>query len=64
MALAFLKMAGSWREQRWREIYQYLRYCDLVYVSFDVDALDAEFSKGIGTPVEAGLYLSEAENLC
>jgi arginase len=47
-----------------REIYEHLRFCDLVYVSFDVDSLDSEFSKGTGTPVEAGLYLSEAENLC
>ena len=47
-----------------REIYEHLRFCDMVYVSFDVDSLDSEFSKGTGTPVEAGLYLSEAENLC
>ena len=47
-----------------REIYEHLRFCDLVYISFDVDSLDSEFSKGTGTPVEEGLYLSEAENLC
>ena len=47
-----------------REIYEHLRGCDLVYISFDVDSLDSGFSKGTGTPVEAGLYLSEAENLC
>ena len=47
-----------------REIYEHLRFCDMVYISFDVDSLDSEFSKGTGTPVEAGLYLSEAENLC
>ena len=47
-----------------REIYEHLRFCDLVYISFDVDSLDSDFSKGTGTPVEAGLYLSEAENLC
>jgi arginase len=47
-----------------REIYDHLRTCDLVYISFDVDSLDSEFSKGTGTPVEKGLYLSEAENLC
>ncbi|MGI4832073.1 MAG: arginase [Janthinobacterium lividum] len=47
-----------------REIYEHLRYCDLVYVSFDVDSLDSRFSKGTGTPVEDGLYLSEGENLC
>ena len=47
-----------------REIYAHLHQCDLVYISFDVDSLDSGFSKGTGTPVEAGLYLSEAENLC
>ncbi|GAA4495214.1 arginase [Hymenobacter ginsengisoli] len=47
-----------------REIYEHLRYCDLVYISFDVDSLDSSFSKGTGTPVEEGLFLSEGENLC
>jgi len=56
------KQKGS--RQVTREIYEHLRFCDLVYISFDVDSLDSEFSKGTGTPVEAGLYLSEAENLC
>ncbi|MGI4885466.1 MAG: arginase [Janthinobacterium lividum] len=46
------------------EIYAHLRACDLVYISFDVDSLDSSFSIGTGTPVEDGLYLSEAENLC
>ena len=55
-------MKGS--RQLTREIYEHLRFCDLVYISFDVDSLDSEFSKGTGTPVEKGLYLSEAENLC
>ncbi|MGI4872738.1 MAG: arginase [Janthinobacterium lividum] len=47
-----------------REIYEHLRFCDLVYISFDVDSLDSSFSKGTGTPVEEGLFLSEGENLC
>lgn len=47
-----------------REIYEHLRFCDMVYISFDVDSLDSRFSKGTGTPVEDGLYLSEGENLC
>lgn len=47
-----------------REIYEHLRFCDLVYISFDVDSLDSSFSMGTGTPVKDGLYLSEAENLC
>ncbi|GAA4364660.1 arginase [Hymenobacter saemangeumensis] len=47
-----------------REIYEQLRFCDLVYVSFDVDSLDSRFSKGTGTPVEAGLNVREAISLC
>jgi len=47
-----------------REIYEHLHRCDMVYLSFDVDSLDSHFSKGTGTPVEDGLYLSEGENLC
>ncbi|SDY29007.1 arginase [Hymenobacter psychrophilus] len=47
-----------------REIYERLRFCDLVYVSFDVDSLDSRFSKGTGTPVEEGLNVEEAISLC
>lgn len=57
-----IKAKGSRRLTR--EIYEHLRFCDLVYISFDVDSLDSSFSIGTGTPVEDGLYLSEAENLC
>ena len=57
-----IKAKGSRRLAR--EIYEHLRFCDLVYISFDVDSLDSSFSIGTGTPVEDGLYLSEAENLC
>jgi arginase len=57
-----IKAKGS--RQLTREIYEHLRFCDLVYISFDVDSLDSSFSIGTGTPVEDGLYLSEAENLC
>jgi arginase len=57
-----IKRKGS--RQLTREIYEHLRFCDLVYISFDVDSLDSSFSIGTGTPVEDGLYLSEAENLC
>ena len=57
-----IKAKGS--RQLTREIYQHLRFCDMVYISFDVDSLDSSFSIGTGTPVEDGLYLSEAENLC
>ncbi|UYZ59450.1 arginase [Hymenobacter latericus] len=47
-----------------REIYEQLRFCDLVYISFDVDSLDSRFSKGTGTPVELGLDVGEAKALC
>jgi len=41
-----------------------LKDCDIVYVSFDVDSLDCEVvSSGTGTPVENGLYPSEAKAL-
>jgi len=57
-----IKAKGA--RQLTREIYEHLRFCDMVYISFDVDSLDSSFSIGTGTPVEDGLYLSEAENLC
>jgi arginase len=47
-----------------REIYERLRFCDMVYISFDVDSLDSRFSKGTGTPVEEGLNVEEAIDLC
>ena len=47
-----------------REIYEQLRFCDMVYISFDVDSLDSRFSKGTGTPVELGLDVPEAMALC
>ena len=42
---------------------KYLEKCDLIYVSFDVDALDASISKGTGTPVPQGITEKEAGNL-
>ena len=33
---------------------------DLIYVSFDVDALDSTICKGTGTPVPGGLWANEA----
>ena len=35
----------------------------MIYVSFDVDALDASISKGTGTPVPNGITEREAGNL-
>jgi len=40
-----------------------LDHCDLIYVSFDVDALDSAISKGTGTPVPNGLTVEEAKLL-
>jgi arginase len=45
------------------EALQYLDHCDLIYVSFDVDSMDAAISKGTGTPVTNGLTEREAGNL-
>lgn len=43
------------------EINSKLDSCDLIYISFDVDSMDPEFtSHGTGTPVENGLKPSEA----
>lgn len=40
-----------------------LDHCDLIYVSFDVDSMDAAISKGTGTPVPNGMTEREAGNL-
>jgi arginase len=42
----------------------FLKDCDLIYVSFDVDSMDSSISKGTGTPVENGITKKEAEGLC
>ena len=36
-----------------------LEHCDRIYVSFDVDSMDANISRGTGTPVKSGLYESQ-----
>ncbi len=46
-----------------KSILNYLINCDLIYISFDVDVLDSNLSKGTGTPVPKGLYLREVINL-
>jgi len=44
-----------------QEITSKLDECDLIYISFDVDSMDPEFtSHGTGTPVENGLKPNEA----
>jgi arginase len=46
-----------------RSVTRYLSDCTDIYVSFDVDSLDASISKGTGTPVGNGLKEREAEDL-
>ena len=41
----------------------YLGGCDQIYVSFDVDSMDATICKGTGTPVPGGLWLDEARRI-
>ncbi len=50
------------KETVMHEILSQLNECDLIYVSFDVDSMDPEFtSHGTGTPVDHGLMPEEAE---
>ena len=46
-----------------RAALRHLSDCTDIYVSFDVDCLDAAISKGTGTPVSNGLKEREAEDL-
>ncbi|HLF46006.1 MAG TPA: arginase, partial [Chitinophagaceae bacterium] len=46
-----------------RSVIRYLDDCSDIYISFDVDSLDASISKGTGTPVGNGLKEREAEDL-
>ncbi len=41
----------------------YLGNCDILYVSFDIDALDAKLVPGTGTPVKHGLQVNETTKL-
>jgi arginase len=50
-------------EQVVRQTMLHLAGCDDIYVSFDVDSLDAGISRGTGTPVSNGLREREAEDL-
>lgn len=38
---------------------EYLKHCDVLYVSFDIDSLDAKLVPGTGTPVKNGLHVNE-----
>jgi len=46
-----------------RAVFRHLSDCDLIYISFDVDSLDASITRGTGTPVGTGLKEREAEDL-
>ncbi|WP_295117364.1 arginase [uncultured Chitinophaga sp.] len=46
-----------------RSVFRYLSDCEQIYVSFDVDSLDASISRGTGTPVSNGLREREAQDL-
>lgn len=46
-----------------RSVFRYLSDCEYIYLSFDVDSLDASISRGTGTPVSNGLREREAEDL-
>lgn len=46
-----------------RQVFRYLKECDTIYISFDVDSLDSSISRGTGTPVSQGLREREAEDL-
>lgn len=46
-----------------QETLQYLKDCDRIHVSFDVDSLDPSISVGTGTPVPDGLFTDEASTL-
>jgi arginase len=45
------------------ETLAYLKDCDRIHVSFDVDSLDPSISVGTGTPVPDGLFTDEASTL-
>jgi len=42
---------------------EYLKDCDLLYISFDVDSQDPTISQGTGTPVPDGLTEQESTNI-
>ena len=46
------------------EVLDYLKECDILYLSFDVDSMDCDLvSYGTGTPVENGITEQEASGL-
>jgi arginase len=47
-----------------KEALLYLSSCTHIYITFDVDSMDAGISKGTGTPVRNGITEKEAGSLC
>lgn len=45
------------------KVIEYLKQVDLIYISFDVDVMDAAITRGTGTPVPGGLTKQEAEQI-
>ncbi len=45
------------------EALDHLWDCDNIYISFDVDSMDTNISKGTGTPVEEGLSIDQTKHL-
>lgn len=46
-----------------KQVREYLKSCDVIYVSFDVDSIDSAFIKGTGTPVPNGFSIMEVRKL-
>mgnify|MGYP005844075217 CR=1 FL=1 len=46
-----------------RQALALLNHCDQIYISFDVDSMDANISKGTGTPVADGLSYADSLQL-
>lgn len=46
-----------------KSVLRYLSDCTDIYISFDIDSMDAGISRGTGTPVSNGLREREAEDL-
>ncbi len=50
-------------KKKCQEMLAYLSDCEVLYISFDIDSLDARLVPGTGTPVDNGLTFREAELL-
>lgn len=46
-----------------QQVLEHLASCDVLYISFDIDVLDAPLVKGTGTPVPNGLTINEVTKI-